>query len=195
VRERAAVFLDLDGVLVDNGPALRAAYGRAVGEVLRPILGGTHEAWAGALKAFLAAAPQPPVGLTPSETYRWEDVAGVTGPCGILGLTPPPEEECARLGRAIDRLVRLEYASFLPGAADAVRLLSAGRSVHMASGNAEWAVAGMLTRLGVRERVGVPCGADLVGVLKTSEASTRGCSRSAALRRARRSSWTTGRRS
>lgn len=166
MRDRAAVFLDLDGVIVDNGPSLRAAFRRSVSEALHARFGGDLDAWARAHEEAYASAPLPPFHRPPLEMYAWENVTGVVGPCTLMGVQPPSEEECAALGDEIDRRVRLELAEFLPGVADAIRGLRATRAVHMSSGNASWIVDGTLRRLGVRDEVDVPCGADLVGIAK-----------------------------
>lgn len=170
MRDRAAVFLDLDGVIVDNGPALHAAFRRGVSEALHARYGGDLEAWARAHDEAYANAPQPPFHRPPLEMYRWENVQGMRGPCRLMGVKPPSEEECASWGDQIDRRVRLELVSFLPGAGWAIEALRASRALHMSSGNASWIVEGSLTRLGVRQHVGVPCGADLVGVAKPLDA-------------------------
>lgn len=170
MRDRSAIFLDLDGVLVDNGPALHAAFRRGVSEALHARFGGDLEAWAKAHDEAYANAPMPPLDRHPLAMYAWENVVGISGPCRLMGVTPPPEDECATWGDEVDRRVRLELASFLPGVGEAVRMLQATRALHMSSGNASWIVEGSLERLGVREHVGVPCGADLVGVAKPLDA-------------------------
>ena len=164
--DRTAIFLDLDGVLVDNGPSLHAAFRRGVSEALHARYGGDLEEWARAHDHAYEHAPQPPFHRPPLEVYAWENVVGVSGPCRLMGVTPPSEDECAAWGDEIDRRVRLELASYLPDAPEAVRALRRTHALHMSSGNASWIVEGSVERLGVRDCIGVTCGADLVGVSK-----------------------------
>lgn len=169
MRDRSTIFLDLDGVLVDNGPPLGAAFRRGVSEALHARYGGDLEAWARAHDDAYANAPPTPPELPPLEAYRWQDMMGVRGPCLRMGVEPPSEEVCATIGHVIDRRVRLELADTLPGAAEAIRELRGAHVLHMASGNAAWAVEGVLERMGVQAHLGLMCGADLVGVMKGRE--------------------------
>lgn len=171
LRERSTIFLDLDGVLVDNRGPLQDAYTRAVSEVLHERLGGDLDEWARAHETFFRDVAPAPEGLTPQDAYRWEDIAGALGACRVLGIDPPwDEDEAARVGDEMNHRARLKYATFCDGAAEAIRALSTTRSLHMASGNAAWVVEGMLERLEVREHLGVMCGADVVGAQKGTPA-------------------------
>jgi phosphoglycolate phosphatase-like HAD superfamily hydrolase len=170
LRERSTIFLDLDGVIVDNRGPLQDAYTRAVSEVLSERLGGDMEEWARAHETFFRDAAPAPEGLTPQEAYRWEDITGALGACRVLGVDPPWDEDgAAEAGHEMNHRARFEYATFFGGAAEAIRALASTRTLHMASGNAAWVVEGTLERVGVRKHLGLMCGADLVGVLKGSD--------------------------
>lgn len=167
LRDRAALFLDMDGVIVDNGPALSAAFRRAVSEVLHERLGGSLEAWAQAHDVAFRTAPRTPAGLTPEEAFRHENILGVRWPCRLLRIAAPEDDEvCLEWGREMNRRARLEYATFFPGMPGAIEALGARYALHTSSGNERWIIEGMLHRIAVRERFGVTCGADLAGARK-----------------------------
>ncbi|MEX1022743.1 MAG: HAD family hydrolase [Dehalococcoidia bacterium] len=176
-RGRTAIFLDMDGVLVDNGPPLAAAYTRAVSEVLAARLGGDVAAWARAHETSFANLPAAPDGpkhfagtpMTPSEMYRLENLLGVRGACAVLGVTPPPEDECDAWGHEMEQRARFEYSRALPGAAPAVEAMADDVALHMSSGNAAWVIAGTLEHMAISEHFGLGCGADLVGVVKAHD--------------------------
>ncbi len=164
-----AVFLDMDGVLVDQ-TKLPLEYQRLMGEALAPALGGAVEDWGRANEVtfprifpiVMAAPPEMP----PLEWYGWQDVLSVRGMCEEIGIEPPSDEECMRLGDACDRHVRANHEAFFPGIAPTVRELAASYGLHFATGNPSWNIETAIERLGVSELFGTLCGPDLVDARK-----------------------------
>ena len=87
--------------------------------------------------------------------------------CELLGLPPPPEEECLDLAcRAISWITRRIHA-VLPGAVEAIRLLHRqGYALYTASGSCSLELAGSFKGLGVRHCFGRLYGADLINTFK-----------------------------
>lgn len=167
-----AVFLDLDGVLVDPAK-LGPEYVRLLGEVLAPALGGTAEEWGRANaetfpRLFDRLTNEVGHDTPPGDAYRMEYVENVRMMCDVLGRPAPDGAECERLGREFNVYVRGHSRSPFPGAARCVRTLAASYAIHLATGNPSWTAEAVLRQLGVSALIGLPCGPDLVGVLKRS---------------------------
>lgn len=164
-----AVFLDMDGVLVDQ-TKLPLEYVRLLGEVLAPALGGTVEDWGNAnvvtFPRTFAIVNQAAPEMPPLEWYAWQDVVSVRAMCEELGIDPPSDEQCQRLGNAFDRHVRANHEAFFPDVASTIEELLTSYRVHFATGNPSWNVEITLERLGLVGRLGVLCGPDLIGARK-----------------------------
>ncbi len=167
-----AVFLDVDGVLVD-GERLPAEYQRLMGEVLSPALGRSPADWGRANAATFPLlferllndfGPE----SDPFEAFRFEYIENVRAMCRRLGLEEPDGETSYSLGRRFNIHVRATHNAVFPGAPVAVRSLAAGHAVHLATGNPSWLCEAQLENMGVRDLIGVLCGPDLVGVQKRS---------------------------
>lgn len=168
------VFLDIDGVITDSA-LLADDYTAQLGAVMAPALGGTPEEWGRA-----NAATYPTVLKRQQETGRPDDdpivlwdrehLESVQAMCDWLGVPRPSDDECVRLGRGYNVYVRRNSRAVFPTAAEMVRTLAQTHELHMATGNLSWAAEAQLEGMGVRELVGFPCGPDLIGVAKASEA-------------------------
>lgn len=169
-----AVFLDLDGVLVDPAK-LGPEYVRLLGHVIAPVLGGTPEDWGRAnaetfpgLLDRLTNEIDPDT--SPEEAYRLEYVENIRSMCARLGRPAPGEAECERLGRRMNIYVRGYSRAVFPEAPEAVMTLAGRYELHLATGNPSWLGEAQLRQMGVLDRIGLLCGPDLVGVLKRSSA-------------------------
>jgi len=167
-----AVFLDVDGVLLD--PELTPLeWNRLMGEVLAPAIGGTPADWGHANAAVfprLFAARERWYDADPLVTERRFITLMLEEQCDFLGLARVAEEDAFRLGRELDAHVYRHARCAYPAAVAVIRELAAEREVHAATGNPSWRVEALLEQWGVRDLVGVLPGVDLVGVQKDSEA-------------------------
>ena len=98
--------------------------------------------------------------------YAWQDVLSVRAMCQELGIAPPSDEECRRLGDAFDRHVRANHEAFVPDVAVTIEELLTSYAVHFATGNPSWIIEITLERLGLAGQLGVLCGPDLIGARK-----------------------------
>ncbi len=173
----ATVFLDIDGVITDHA-LLHDDYVAHLGEVLAPALGGTVEDWG---RANAATFPELFTHLQAisgtiedvNAFYEIEYRCSVQGMCSWLGIAPPSDEECIRLGRAFSVHVRGNSRAVFPQAAEMVRTLARDHDLHLATGNPSWLAEPLLEGIGVRDLVGLACGPDLIGVAKVSDAFHR----------------------
>ncbi len=165
------IFLDDGGVITDK-QRRAAEFARLVGNCFVPLLGGTEEAWTCAhrMVADRLADPQSVRALATVDFvsfYQAYQLRWVGGMCELLGLPPPPEEECLDLAsRALSWITRRIHA-VLPGAVETIRLLHRqGYALYTASGSCSLELAGALEGMGVRHCFGRLYGADLINTFK-----------------------------
>jgi len=172
---RQAVFLDVDGVLLDP-VRTPAEWVRLIGDVLAPALGGAPAAWG---RANAVVFPR-----VFADRARWVHDDPATAErrlitrllreqCEMLDVAYPGDEDAVRLGRELDRYVCLHADCAFPATVEVIRELAARYAVHTATGNPSWRVETFLEQWGVRELVGVPAGTDLVGVMRDTTAFYR----------------------
>ncbi|MFQ5381218.1 MAG: HAD family hydrolase, partial [Dehalococcoidia bacterium] len=167
-----AVFLDVDGVLVD-ADLLPLEYQRLMGDVLAPVLGGSPEDWGRANAVTFPALLERLLATfgpdsDPLAACRFEYVENVRAMCRVLGIREPDEDTSYRLGLEFNLHVRGAHGAVFPEAAPAVRSLAARYDVHLATGNPSWLCEAQLDGMGVRDAVGILCGPDLLGTPKHS---------------------------
>ena len=164
-----AIFLDLDGVLVDLS-RLPAEYVRLLGDVLAAALGETPERWGEANREVFPRvwSQEAEWGDDPLERLEREATLTVRGMCEWLGVDPPTDEECVRLGRELHVYVRSNHDAIFDHSARVVRALAPSYDFHLATGNPSWCGGPQLDSIGVRDCFGLLCGPDLVGVRKRS---------------------------
>jgi hypothetical protein len=137
------VFLDDGGVINDN--RLRAPQWRPlVGAFFAPRLGRTVDEWAEANRRTFEQVFQ----RQQARLADWHDGRSYLGElrltnidwlasmCRDLGIKPPPEDECAALGREAQDWIMEQVVAGFPGVADAVRQLSSDYALYTASGGA-----------------------------------------------------------
>jgi FMN phosphatase YigB (HAD superfamily) len=168
---RRAVFLDVDGVLLE--PERTAAeWVRLVGDVLAPALGGEAAAWGRANAALFPVVFE--------DQARWFDPDPMVSErnlvtellraqCAFVGVPYPGDDAAFALGRELDLYVCRNADCAYPATIAVIRALAARRKVHTATGNPSWRVEALLEQWGVRDLVGVLVGKDLVGVMKATE--------------------------
>jgi len=149
---RRAVFLDVDGVLLDP-ERTRAEWIRLMGDVLAPALGGTQGEWGRAnAEAFPTAF---------ADRGRWYDDDPAAAernlitillrePCRIVGVPYPGDDEAFALGRRVDAYVCRRADCAFPATIDVIRDLAASHDLHTATGNPSWRVEALLDQWGVR---------------------------------------------
>jgi HAD superfamily hydrolase (TIGR01509 family) len=167
------VFIDDGGVMSDNqrrAPQWR----RLVAEFFPPLLGGAPDAWA---QANLVVAEQllNPVAwaarirgaksfVAVDEAYQIDWLRGM---CALVGVPTPPAGECVALARQAIAFILPRVDAAMPGAADAVRALhAAGYTLHTASGESSFDLAGYLGGMGIRDLFGRLYGPDLIDTFK-----------------------------
>jgi HAD superfamily hydrolase (TIGR01509 family) len=162
-----SVFIDDGGVMNDN--ARRAEqWAPLVGAFFSPRLGGSPDAWASANReiAHLWTAP----GRFASDFAahcRAYDLAWLGGMCQRVGVRMPPEAEALALAAEAAGYVARRVRAAYPGAAAAIRELSArGCSLHTASNERSAELDGDLEGMGVRDCFGLLFGPDLVNAWK-----------------------------
>jgi HAD superfamily hydrolase (TIGR01509 family) len=166
-----AIFFDMDGVLV-HSRALVSTYFEQAGLVLAGALGGTATAWREAAERAWARWDHDRFewSADPLERYRQERLRTLRSICDQAAVAPPDDERCDALGHEIDAGIRASPAILVPGAGETLRALAQRYELHMATGNASWNAARVLDQYGVRERFGLLCGPDLIGVWKSDPA-------------------------
>ncbi len=165
-----AVFLDVDGVLLD--PARTSAeWGRLMGDVLAPGVGGSPADWGRANSALV------PELFRNRERWRDDDplvsersfgVLWLTEMCRFLGHAPPVSDAAWQLSLAVSAYVCRHADCAFPATIDVIRELALSYDVHLATGNPSWRMEPLLEQWGVRDLIGVPAGTDLVRVMKDS---------------------------
>ncbi len=174
---RPVLLLDDGGVMNDNR-LRRAQWQQRVGEFFVPLLGGTLAAWAEANRIvvthlFEPANWQARVRSAPDyasfEHAYWLD--WLAGMCRLVGITPPPAEECVELAEQAEAYITRRVRTAFPGAVEAIRELYArGYTLHTASGESSATLQGYLEGMGVRECFGRLYGPDLLNTLKETPA-------------------------
>ncbi|MCC6238408.1 MAG: HAD family hydrolase [Dehalococcoidia bacterium] len=156
-----AIFLDLDGVLLDPVRVV-AEWERLVGDFFARRIGGAPARWALANRRvygpLLAAHVQPLEDPLPAEMDL--GVAWVRALCEDLGR-PSPSRSCAlTLWRAAEVHVCAHTTATFEGARPVIEALREGYELHTASGNCSWRVDALLGRLGVLQHFEVRFGPD-----------------------------------
>src|SRR3989440_11707148 len=89
------------------------------------------------------------------------------GMCALVGVEPPPEEECLRLARRGAAFITRRVQAAFPGVVDTIRALRRqGYMLHTASGESSLDLEGYLQAMGVRDCFGRLYGPDLIDTLK-----------------------------
>ncbi len=169
------LLLDVDGVLLDNDK-WEVESGRVIGDAGVPMVGGKEEIWRDHQQIWHATW------LRANETYkfelglrrlnlsRWWDrvhAEWLVQMCAEMQLEPPVSfEEQVDVAERIYSHVYTHADIVLPGTREAILDLDERFEIHTASGNPGWVIETVLTRLGVRDRIGMPFGSDLVGLHK-----------------------------
>lgn len=174
--ERKFLFLDLDGVILDNA-MWESESSRLAGTRFSELLGGDASVWAEHqeriwLKVWNRGSEEyrEAPGLRGLNLSRWWDrlqAEWVQQLCDEVGVEAPCtfEERVDAAERALTH-VYLNTNAVFPGSAAAIRHLADDFEIHTASGNPSWVIETVLARIGVRERIGTPFGSDLVGFQK-----------------------------
>lgn len=172
---RLAVFLDVDGVLLD--PARTPAeWVRLVGDVLAPALGRAPADW-GRANALAFPRVFADRDLWYDEDPELSERRLITHllreQCRSLDVPYPGDDAAVALGRELDRYVCRHADCAYPATVGVIRELATNYAVHTATGNPSWRVETLLEQWGVRHLVGVPAGTDLVGVMRDTAAFYR----------------------
>ncbi|HEX6061150.1 MAG TPA: HAD family hydrolase, partial [Candidatus Limnocylindria bacterium] len=166
----SVVFLDDGGVLNDNDRRA-VEWRRLLGEFFAPRLGGTPDAWAQAnsvvyegiwddWRLLQQRGEDPGPSWWPDQDERW-----LGGMCQRVGV-PIPIDVPATV-RASRAYVMAHIDCAYPDAAPAIRAIHAmGITLHLASGGQTHELEPYLRRMGVRELIDRPYGADLLGANK-----------------------------
>ena len=175
-KERRFLFLDLDGVILDNA-MWESESNRLAGTRFSELLGGDANVWAEHqdriwLKVWNRGSEEyrEAPGLRRLNLSRWWDrlhAEWVRQLCDEVGVKAPCtfEERVDAAERALTR-VYLNTNAVFPGSGSAIRSLADDFEIHTASGNPSWVIETVLARIGVRELIGTPFGSDLVGFQK-----------------------------
>lgn len=167
----ASVFLDIDGVLSDLD-RLSEDFDSLIGDVLAPVLGRAASDWGQAnhvsFPRVIEHLRQGRLLDDPVARFHQESRHLIDAMCGYLGVAAPDPEVAADLGRRFNEHVRRNGKAGYPEAQPAIDELSASRDVHLATGNVSWSATAFLEQIGAAESIGIPCGTDLVGVVKES---------------------------
>jgi HAD superfamily hydrolase (TIGR01509 family) len=171
------LFFDDGGVMNDNllrGPQWQ----RLVAEFFVPLLGGTAEAWREANRVIVNRILHPEAfqarmreateyaGFDRRYQFDW-----LRGMCELVGIATPPEDVCVQLAHRATAFVIPRVRAAFPGAADAIRLLyNQGYTLHTASGEPSFELAGHLAGMGVRDCFDCLYGPDLIDTFKISPA-------------------------
>jgi phosphoglycolate phosphatase-like HAD superfamily hydrolase len=169
---RRAVFLDVDGVMLDP-PRTGAEWERLIGDVLAPALGGTPEEWGRANADVFPRVFADRGGWyhdDPIEAERRLVTEIFQGACEFLGLPLVSADDAVSLGRKVDAYVGRHTRAAFPRTVEVIRTLSLTFQLHTATGNPSWRIEPMLQRWGVRDLFGVLPGIDLAGAMKNSDA-------------------------
>ena len=167
-----AIFLDLDGVLLDP-VRTPAEWVRLVGDVLAPALGGEPADWGRAnAEAFprVFADRDRWVHDDPETAERRLVTHQLREQCRLVDVPDPGDDRAVSLGRELDHHVCRHADCAFPATGGVIRELAAAGPVHTATGNPSWRVETLLEQWGVRELVGVPAGVDLVKAMKHTDA-------------------------
>ncbi len=164
-----AVFFDIDGVILD--PARTPPeWGRLIGDVLAPALGGTVADWGrvnhyviGDLMAGYSHTTGDPVEAELQFATRW-----IRTLCRELSIIPPGDAEAARLAMLTEVHVCTHTTAAFPAASAVIEALRPSYALHTATGNFSWRVDALLTNLGVLDHFEVRSGPDRVGASKTT---------------------------
>ncbi|HEY4389325.1 MAG TPA: HAD family hydrolase, partial [Ktedonobacteraceae bacterium] len=93
----------------------------------------------------------------------------LSGMCELVGIVTPPEEECVQLAHRATAFVIPRVRAAFPGVVDTIRLLyNQGYTLHTASGEPSFDLAGHLDGMGVRDCFGCLYGPDLIDTFKIS---------------------------
>lgn len=167
---RTAVFLDIDGVLLDPRRT-PLEWIRLMGDLLAPALGGARSDWG---RANAAAFPA----LFADRACWYDDDPLVAErnlatrlfreECRIVGVPYPGDDAAFALGRRLDEYVCRRADCAFAATTGVIHELAASYELHTATGNPSWRVEALFEQWHVRHLFGVTSGTDLVGVMKDS---------------------------
>lgn len=162
-----AVFLDLDGVILDV-TRTRSEWERLVGDYFAGAVGGEATAWGLANRTvfprvFAAHVQQEDDPLRSEIAYGLDWVRAL---CREVGAPQPSRSAALRHWREAEVHVCANTTAAFPSASAAIRALRRGYSVHTASGNFSWRVDALLAQLGVLDHFEVRFGPDRAGAAK-----------------------------
>jgi HAD superfamily hydrolase (TIGR01509 family) len=168
------LFLDNGGVIMDNS-LLVPEYGRLVGELLVPRLGGTVAAWGKANIESFRGVRQRSV----ARLEAWDETTGdilreyylynldwLRSMCDLMGIEAPADDTSAQIGMDVNQRILGQATQPFPGAVDAIRQLARDVTIFTASEGLSFQLDVILTNFGIRELFVRLYGTDVVNTAK-----------------------------
>lgn len=126
---RRIIFLDDGGVMNDNN--VRALqWRRLVGGYFVPLLGGSQQAWSRVNRVVADHLFEPAAWRKRVQAAadcrsfdRDYQVEWLRDMCELVGIEPPPEDECLRLARRSAAFITRRVHATFPGVVDTIRTL------------------------------------------------------------------------
>jgi phosphoglycolate phosphatase-like HAD superfamily hydrolase len=171
------IFLDDGGVMNENR-VRGEQWRRLVGEYFAPRLGGTHEAWAAANRAFTDELFDPAnwaARLGASPDYQHFDyhyqLDWLSGMCTFVGVPMPATQDGYHMARQATAYITCRVRASFRGVVETIRQLQRdGYTLYTASGEPSWDLESYLGGMEVRECFTRLYGPDLIDTFKTGPA-------------------------